>query len=175
MPAAVDRDGWALRDATEDDLAKLMNWFTDARSVNVWGGPKFRYPFSAETFREDCHWGRMATFVLESPGGDLAAFGQVYERYHRINLARLIVRFDRRVVVPRPDLRGQGVGGRLVELLIEVGPSVVDRPELSLFVYRDNTPALECYQQAGFRIRDYPLDAPMGDVCFYLTRPVVRR
>jgi hypothetical protein len=39
-------------------------------------------------------------------------------------------------------------------------------------VYRDNAPALECYQQAGFRIQDYPLDAPMGDVCFYLTRVV---
>ena len=163
MPAAVDRDGWALRDATEDDLDRLMGWFTDARSVNLWGGPKFRYPFSPETFREDCHWGRMATFILESPGGEFAAFGQVYERYRRINLARLIV---------HPELRGQGVGGRLVELLIDVGPRIVDRPELSLFVYRDNTPALECYQQAGFRIQDYPLDASMGDLCFYLTRPV---
>ena len=140
-----------------------MGWFTDAQSVNVWGGPKFRYPFTPETFREDSHWGRMATFVLESPAGDFAAFGQVYERYGRINLARLIV---------NPDRRGQGVGGRLVELLIEVGPGVVDRTEFSLFVYRDNTPALECYLGAGFRIRDYPDDAPMADLCFYLTRPV---
>jgi ribosomal protein S18 acetylase RimI-like enzyme len=163
VPAAVDRDGWTLRDATEDDLAKLMGWFADARSVNVWGGPKFRYPFTRETFREDCHWGRMATFVLETPAGDFVAFGQVYERYERINLARLIV---------NPDRRGQGLGRRLVALLIEVGPSVVDRTEFSLFVYRDNTPALECYLGVGFRIRDYPDDAPMADVCYYLTRPV---
>jgi ribosomal protein S18 acetylase RimI-like enzyme len=104
----------------------------------------------------------MATFALESPGSQFAAFGQIYERYRRINLARLIV---------HPDLRGKGVGRRLVALLLEVGPAVVDRPEFSLFVYRDNTPALECYLQAGFRIRDYPRDAPMADDCYYLTRP----
>lgn len=163
MPTAVDPDGWTLRDATEHDLEQLMDWFVDANSVNVWGGPKFRYPFTPESFREDCHWGRMATFALETSAGALAAFGQVYERYERINLARLVV---------HPDRRGQGAGRRLVELLIEVGPKIVDRNQLSLFVYRDNTPALECYLRAGFRICDYPDDAPLADVCYYLTRPV---
>ena len=155
-----------LRNATETDLERLMGWFSDAQSVKIWGGPKFRYPYTPESFREDCHWGRMATFVLESPRKRFAAFGQIYERYGRINLARLVV---------RPELRGQGIGRRLVEMLVEVGPSVVDRTEFSLFVYRDNTPALECYQRAGFSIRDYPRDAPMADVCFYLTRPVCVR
>ena len=163
MPVSVDRDGWKLRDAEEGDLGQLMDWFTDAQSVNVWGGPRFRYPFTAATFRKDCHWGRMATFALETPAGRFAAFGQVYKRYERINLARLIV---------HPELRGEGVGQRLVDGLMEVGPQVVDRPEFSLFVYRHNTAALECYLRAGFRIRDYPEDAPMGDVCYYLTRPV---
>jgi ribosomal protein S18 acetylase RimI-like enzyme len=162
MPAVAGEGGWTLREATEIHLEQLMDWFADARSVNVWGGPKFRYPYTPATFSEDCHWGRMATFALESPDDGFAAFGQVYERYRRINLARLIV---------HPDLRGQGVGRRLVELLIEVGPTVVDRAEFSLFVYRDNTPALECYQRAGFSIRNYPVDAPMADVCYYLTRP----
>lgn len=163
MSAVAGPGGWSLRDATEDDLRKLMGWFESADAVKVWGGPKFRYPFTSATFREDCRWGRMATFVLESPGGEFAAFGQVYERYRRINLARLVV---------RPDLRGQGIGRRLVEALIEVGPTVVDRPEFSLFVYRDNTPALACYLGAGFSIHSYPQDAPMADVCHYLTRPV---
>jgi ribosomal protein S18 acetylase RimI-like enzyme len=161
VPVLTGQGGWTLRDATERDLDQLMGWFVDARSVNVWGGPKFRYPFTSETFREDCQWGRMATFVLKSPDDGLAAFGQIYERYRRINLARLVV---------HPDLRGQGVGRRLVELLLEAGPAVANRAEFSLFVYRDNTPALECYLRAGFRIRDYPEDAPMADVCYYLTR-----
>lgn len=163
MRVVAGEGGWTLRNATEGHLEHLMGWFADAHSLNVWGGPKFRYPYTPESFREDCHWGRMATFVLESPDDRFAGFGQIYDRYGRINLARLVV---------HPELRGQGVGRRLVELLLAVGPTVVDRAEFSLFAYRDNRPALKCYQRAGFRIRDYPKDAPMADVCYYLTRPV---
>ena len=131
MSVVAGEGGWTLRVATEDHLEQLMGWFADAHSVNVWGGPKFRYPYTTATFRKDSHWDRMARFTLESPDNQFAAFGQIYERYRRINLARLVV---------HPELRGQGVGRRLVERLLEVGPSVVDRAEFSLFVYRDNTP-----------------------------------
>jgi ribosomal protein S18 acetylase RimI-like enzyme len=57
-------------------------------------------------------------------------------------------------------------------LLLEVGPKRLDSDEFSLFVYRDNVPALECYKAMGFAIRDFPEGASLGDECYYLTRPV---
>ena len=42
-------------------------------------------------------------------------------------------------------------------------------------VYRDNEPAYQCYRGIGFEVVDYPLDMPMADVCYYLTRPVTAR
>ena len=157
--------GWLLVEAEDRDLEELMSWFGSAGEVDRWGGPRFRYPFTGKTFRRDCHWGRMPSFRLNSPEGEFAAFGQMYERYGRINLARLVV---------HPDMRGAGVGKRLIASLMEIGPELFKADEFSLFIYRDNVSALGCYRSMGFVIRDYPEGAPMADRCYYLTRQVAR-
>jgi len=159
----AERDGWQLIEATDHDLDELMSWFQSPDEVDVWGGPRFRFPFTRATFRKDCHWRRMPSFRLNSPAGDFAAFGQMYRRYGRINLARLAV---------KPGMRGQGVGKRLVGMLIERGPALFTAGEFSLFAYRHNAAALSCYKSMGFVVRDYPQGARMADQCYYLTRPV---
>jgi ribosomal protein S18 acetylase RimI-like enzyme len=156
-------DGWIIERALESDCDELMTWFDNARSVKVWGGPRFRYPFTRRTFRKDCHWDDMATFCLRDPDGRFAAFGQIYERLERINLARLVA---------HPEMRGRGVGKRLVTALLELGAELYAADEFSLFVYRDNAPALACYQSLGFRIQEFPPGARLADECYYLTRPV---
>jgi hypothetical protein len=50
-----------------------------------------------------------------------------------------------------------------------------DYDEYSLFVYRDNTPAYQCYLSLGFVVVQYPDDAPMPDKCFFLTKRATRR
>jgi ribosomal protein S18 acetylase RimI-like enzyme len=159
----IERNSWQLVEATEGDLEQLMTWFAGPDDVTLWGGPRFRFPFTPDTFRQDCRWGRMPSFRLNSPAGEFAAFGQMYERYGRINFARLIV---------NPEMRGAGVGKRLLAALIKTGPGVMTADEFSLFCYRHNAVALACYRSMGFAVRDYPDGAPMADVCYYLTRPV---
>ena len=44
--------------------------------------------------------------------------------------------------------------------------------EASLFVYRDNVPARECYLSVGFSVTDYPDDAPLEEQCYFLKRPL---
>ncbi len=157
----LTRDGWTLQEATESDVAALMDWFPGADDVNIWGGPNFRFPFNRHSFFEDVKWDRMLSYSLRDPFGEFAAFGQLYERCGRMNLARLVV---------NPTLRGKGVGKRLVDLLMTVGPSQFGCNEFSMFVYRENIPAFECYKSMGFVISDYPDDMPHPDVCYYLTR-----
>ncbi len=166
MDDALEIDGWQLERAADGDINDLMTWFDCRRSVHIWGGPKFRYPFDRESFAEDSHWYDMATFSLRSPDKVFSAFGQLYERNKRINLARLIV---------HPQKRGRGVGKRLTRMLMSVGESLLSLDEYSLFVLRDNAPALECYRTLGFEIQDYPPDQIMPDECYYMTRPVAGR
>lgn len=166
MSDVLETEGWRLERASDGDIAELMGWFDGERSVVVWGGPGFRYPFDRVSFVKDSHWHDMATFCLLSPNNESSAFGQLYERNKRINLARLIA---------HPQMRRQGIGARLVQMLMLVGADLFSLDEYSLFVYRDNEPALKCYQSLGFEIQDYPPDQIMADVCYYLTCPVTRR
>lgn len=156
-------DAWILDETAESDIDQLMKWFPDADSTRTWGGPDVRYPFNRHSFAEDIHWGRMAAFSLRSPSGDLAAFGQIYERLNRINLARLAV---------NPTMRGQGVGKRLIAMLMTLGPQMFSCSEFSLFVYRDNVVAAKWYASLGFKVTTFPEQALLGEACDYLTRPV---
>ncbi len=155
-------EDWQLTPADSDDIDRLMRWFSSAAEVDVWGGPKFRYPFTAETFREDCHWPEMASYCLRDAEGTMCAFGQYYDRNGYMNLARLIV---------APQYRSRGLGKELIKRLMPIAAGDLGLDEYSLFVYRDNEPALRLYQSLGFDIQEYPPDQLLADKCHFLTRP----
>ena len=149
-----------LTPAAEPDLRVLMSWFPDANSTRIWGGPSFRFPFTFESFAADVRWPSMASRCLRD-GDRMIAFGQYYDRYHRINFARLAV---------HPARRGGGVGKRLLALLMQEAVKEMDLAEFSLFVYRENAPAIACYKALGFAQSEFPPDAPLKDVAYYMTR-----
>ena len=152
-----------LNDASESDINRLRSWFPEERSVNIWGGPNFRYPLTPTTFQEDTHWQEMDSYILVSPQGGMRAFGQMYERHGRINLARLVV---------APDQRRQGLGTRLVTLLMDRGRETFPLEEFSLYVYDDNHAAMACYSGAGFEEHASPVGDDVPDNCIYMTCPV---
>ncbi len=154
---------WVLEAAVEDDIDELMGWFSDADSVDIWGGPRFRYPFDRASFHEDCRWKEFSTHCLRTPDGQLAAFGQLGARYDRAHLARLIT---------HPAMRGRGVGRRLLEGLIDEARNEQSFSKVALFVYRHNQPAYQCYLALGFEIQPYPESAPLADKCYYLARDI---
>ncbi|MEK6247594.1 MAG: GNAT family N-acetyltransferase [Planctomycetales bacterium] len=154
---------WSFDTACEADIDELMTWFPDAHSVDIWGGPRFRFPFDRETFFADCRWQDFTSFCLRNPENELAAFGQLGSRYDRFHLARLVA---------NPGMRGQGVGRKLMEMMIEAARKRQDHSRIALFVYKDNEPAYRCYQALGFEVQEYPEGAPMSEKCFYLARSV---
>ena len=108
----IEQDGWCLKPASDPDIDELMGRFPDAASVDIWGGPEFRFPFTRESFCEDCHLEKvLQSFSLHDPDGRMASFGQLYNRQERGHLARLI---------SNPDMRRKGAGRRLIALLIRV-------------------------------------------------------
>ena len=158
-------DGWTLAAARDDDFDVVMTWFPDAESVDRWGGPDFRFPFTRQSFMEDCRTDVMESYVLRNPDGQRVAFGQSYERTGRGHLARLVV---------NPLLRRQGAGRRLIEMIVASLEERYAYDEYSLFVYRDNTPAYQCYLSLRFVVTDYPEDGLLADKCYFLTMKSTR-
>ncbi len=154
---------WSLETACEADIDELVTWFPTANSIAIWGGPGFRYPFDRESFHQDCRWQEFSSYCLRGPGNELAAFGQLGSRYGRAHLARLVV---------NPGIRRQGVGRRLLEMMLALLRDESDCREAGLFVLKDNQAAVNCYLELGFRLQEYPDDAPMPDRCYYLSRVV---
>lgn len=163
VDAELSDDNWALVSSSQSDIEEMMSWFKTGDDINIWGGPTFRFPFTRDSFFHDLYWGRMASFSLRNADDKLAAFGQLYERFACINLARLVV---------NPDMRGHGVGKKLVQALMDEAPARFGKDRFSLFVYRENTPAYECYKAMGFVVTPYPAGVEHADVCYYLTRPL---
>lgn len=139
-------------------LPELATWFEDADSLRTWGGTQFRFPFTAESFREDSKVDEIASFSLAA-GGSLAAFGQCYLRIERCHFGRLAV---------SPHRRSQGLGTRLIRELAgwslrEFGPR-----ELSLFVNRGNVDAIRLYRRLGFTDAVYPEPTPFMANSIYM-------
>jgi ribosomal protein S18 acetylase RimI-like enzyme len=154
---------WSLDIAVAADIDELMTWFPDKTSVDIWGGPKFRFPFDRASFHEDCCWKVFSSYCLRDANNHLAAFGQLGARFGRAHLARLVA---------NPTLRGQGVGRRLIEKLIATARVQQNYKEIALFVYRDNKPAYQCYLALGFEVQKFPDGAPMEEKCYYMTRVI---
>ncbi len=150
-----------VRPATAADIDALMAWFPDLHSVQTWGGPMFDYPFDRDSFHASCRWQEMTSLCV-CDGDVLDSFGQVYERYGRINLARLVV---------NPSRRGRGAGKRLIALMMQAGAEEFDCDECGLFVWRSNEPAYHCYRSMGFEEFAMPDDVELGPDGHYLVRP----
>lgn len=130
-----------------DLLPELMSWFQDAQALRTWGGPDFRFPFSAAGFREDAKVDGIDSFALVAENGALAAFGQCYLRIERCHFGRVGV---------APAQRGLGLGTRLLREMAGWGQQRFGPRELSLFVKHDNQSAHRLYRRLGFREAPYP-------------------
>ena len=143
----------------------MMAWFPDAASCHVWGGHRFRFPFTEATFVEDSRVHELPTYVLVADTGELLAYGQYYLRVGRCHLGRLVV---------APTHRGRGVGERLVRELVTLGSNRLGVSESSLFVVPDNTRAVALYRRLGFTPTAYPEPDAENVAYLYMTAAVQR-
>ncbi len=140
-------------------VPELMGWFGNEPELRAWGGPDFRFPFTAATFREDARVDSIDSFSLVAEGGVIAAFGQCYLRVERCHFGRVGV---------SPRRRGQGLGTRLFREMTAWGLREFGPRELSLFVAKDNADARRLYLRLGFREAPYPEAMPHGMDAHYM-------
>ena len=143
----------------ESRLPELMTWFPDETTLQTWGGPEFRFPFTETTFREDAKLKSLPTWSLAQEDAALAAFGQCYLRAGRCHFGRLAV---------SPTLRGRGHGTTLIRELARWGAAEFGVDTFSLFVIASNPRAIALYRRLGFCERPYPEPSPATDGFIYM-------
>lgn len=148
-----------LVEASELHLNQLMTWFSSDEDCTRWGGPGFRFPFDEIRFQEDLRWQEFYSLALVTATGQMVAFGQLYEKYNRMHLARLVV---------HPAQRRKGYGRMLIEKMLVVGPSLIEQDTYSLNVYADNEAAISCYHQLGFEVIPSPEQDPRFATCLFM-------
>ena len=152
--------------ATLENSVELYHWFNSEKEISTWGGPGFKYPMSETDFIAVLRTAEIDSYWLVDAEGEKLGFGQFYPRLNRYHLGRLVV---------SPHQRGKGLGKALVRSLLELAPQKIQlqggKEEASLFVFRDNSAAVKCYQSLGFVKKTYPGPIP-GDLdgCDYLVK-----
>ena len=136
-----------LTGATREHLLLLASWFPSQSACRVWGGPEFRFPFTAETFLADSKYAELPSYALIRGSAELCGFGQFYLRAGRCHLSRLAI---------TPGCRGQGLGTQLIALLQQAGKEKLGTTEYSLFVSVTNNAARALYERLGFKCVPYP-------------------
>ena len=149
-------------------IGELMAWFPDASACRIWGGPRFRFPFTEASFREDAKLDSLATWMLVSTDGRLTGFGQYYRRLGHCHLGRLAI---------APQARGRGLGGVLIREIASRGRAELGTDSYSLFVMHGNERAMKLYRRLGFEERPYPEPASQlaGSVFMVASGPLATR
>ncbi|CCN82488.1 putative acetyltransferase [Vibrio nigripulchritudo SFn27] len=123
----------------------ITTWFRTRDEFLAWGGRVFHWPLTAESICQRSKEENLKFYVLID---DEAPVGFIEINRVSATESRLC-----RVAV-NPDIRGKGVGRKLVEFSmqqIRQDPAV---EEVSLAVFHSNTSAKRCYDSVGFEVVD---------------------
>ena len=125
----------------KSDVDVIAQWPRSMEEVRWWAGESMGWPVTPEAIGA---WAREAddrAFIL-GHDGLAAAYGELWlnREENEVELARLIV---------RPELRGLGVGRRLVSALVGEARSA-GFSNIFLRVVAQNHAARACYTGAGF-------------------------
>tara|TARA_B100000700_G_scaffold174010_1_gene192224 strand:+ start:2718 stop:3167 length:450 start_codon:yes stop_codon:yes gene_type:complete len=130
-----------LRAISKQEFIAIFSWAQTAQDRLFWLGPHV----NADSPIEDV-WARLKGEERPSLGfwhnNKLVGFAQCYEKHEGArHIACLIV---------NPECRGQGIGRRLVNALLEYAWQYDDVAYVTLNVLPENTRALNLYRSLGF-------------------------
>lgn len=135
-----------LTAASIDDCLEISQCFSDAAAITDWGGEGFLFPVQHQQFLLQLHRPDTSSYILKRQN-QLVGFGQICQRFGKHHLARLLI---------LPQSRGSRNSYILILSLICRALQQNRKLDFSLFVFRQNTIAIHCYQQLGFKFTAQP-------------------
>ena len=135
-----------LRPFARSDFATLLAWVGSADDLVQWAGHTFDWPLDERQLEEhlDAAGPRRRPLTAIEPAGG--------ERVGHVMLSVLSEGGTGHIggVIVAPSARGQGYGGAVLREVARLGFDELRLHRLQLWVYEGNTPAIACYERAGF-------------------------
>lgn len=134
-----------LRKYADSDFPVLKSWVTDAKLLFLFAGGNWSYPLEFEQVRDyQLAHPLKQSYLLCDDEGHPVAFGELITG--DVNSPRL-----GRLLVGGEENRGKGIGKILIQHLITESRKRNPEDFIHLFVFEENTPAIRCYENMGFK------------------------
>ncbi|WP_018923999.1 GNAT family N-acetyltransferase [Salsuginibacillus kocurii] len=136
-----------LRPFTRDDFSQLIAWVDSPDLLLQWGGPMFTYPLDHEQLQDYLTLPDNQVYnVVQSETGRTVGHISLGKIDHVNSRARV-----GKVLVGEPSARGKKVGEQMMEKITQRAFEELGLKWLTLAVFTRNTPAIVCYEKAGFK------------------------
>ena len=134
----------------ERDLAKLIAWAEDERTMLEWCGPVFDFPLTIkqiQTYFADTKGSEPSRLIYKAvdSGGNIAGMcelGAISRKNESASLCRIFT--DK-------NFRGQGIANHLITEVLNIAFEKLGLTRVELNVYTFNLPAIKCYEKLGFK------------------------
>lgn len=131
-----------------DKFYVLESWIPDEDLLFQFGGDMLRYPMTIMQMKDLIfRFPEREYYYGKDDSGNYYAYGEIIPQEEK-NVPRL-----GRILIGDPARRGQGLGRKFIEELIQQCISDFDAIAIELYVLSDNDPAIRSYQKIGFEFK----------------------
>ena len=140
-----------IKPFVEKDFERLINWIPNQRFLTQWAGPFFYYPLNKRqlfNYLKETNVDKPEKFIFKVlDNKKQKTIGHIeigYINYNKLEAALC------RVLIGDADYKNKGYGLEMTELAMSYAFQKIGLNRIVLGVYDFNTPAIRCYQKAGF-------------------------
>ena len=138
------------------DFDQIKNWITDERTHALWCADRFEFPLNKDNFDKYLEKiaGEREDYALVATTDDDITVGFLcYSVNYETNEGML------KFVVVDPEVRGKGIAGKMLDLIVRYGFDITNVDAVHLNVFTETPRARKCYEKVGFVERNTIPDA----------------
>ena len=133
-----------LKPFAKDDYENLIAWINSEDLLVQIAGRQMTFPVTSEQLDiSQSDRNRIAFSIINEETGRSVGHCELYRLENSAKIDRLII--------GDPSMKGKGLCGPIIRLLLEYGFNILDQQQIELNVFEWNNVAIRCYEKAGFR------------------------
>ncbi|MCM3567255.1 GNAT family N-acetyltransferase [Neobacillus mesonae] len=133
------------------DFQQLIHWVESPEFLLQWSGPAFEYPLTEsqlEKYIMNANHDNSDTLifkVVDDETGNVVghiSLGRIDRKHRSARVGKVLVGDE--------NARGKGIGRQMINEILKIAFDELHMHRVSLGVFDFNTPAIACYEKAGF-------------------------